>query len=154
MRFLFIVTCHFFLLDLMVNDMTGGELLLDILNGYSHIHHKHHCVVHKVGNFIYGFSLIISLTCYDYLGALLTDFLENLVSTLAEKDALKALEIKNNGKEMTSLLAIIYALENNEEGKNKYFQMSVNNGNNPDELKNAIEFFLKGQASEENNITL
>lgn len=69
----------------------------------------------------------------------------------AEKDALKALEIKNNGKEMTSLLAIIYALENNEEGKNKYFQMSVNNGQNPDELKNAVEFFRKGQASEENN---
>ena len=82
---LFIVTCHFFLLDLVVNDVTGSKLPLDIFNGNSHIYHKHHCVIHKVGNFIHGFSLIVSLAGNNYLGAFLADFLENLICTLTEK---------------------------------------------------------------------
>jgi hypothetical protein len=42
-------------------------------------------VVHKVRNFIDGFSLIVSLACDYNLGTLLTDFFKNLISTLTEQ---------------------------------------------------------------------
>ncbi len=61
----------------------------------------------------------------------------------AEKNALKALEIKNNGIEAASLLVIIYAMSGDEENKQKYFRLSVTNGKTPDELNDAIEYFLK-----------
>lgn len=63
----------------------------------------------------------------------------------AEKDALKSLEFKNNGSEAASLLTIIYALRGDTENKKKYFHISVVNGKNPDDINEAIEYYMKAQ---------
>ena len=60
----------------------------------------------------------------------------------AVADAKKALDIKNNGIEAANLLAIIYALKNDEENKKKYFHIAITSGKNPDELNEAIQFYL------------
>ncbi len=67
-------------------------------------------------------------------------------------DAKRALEIKNNGIEAANLLAIIYALKNDEENKKKYFHIAITSGKNPDELNEAIQFYLNENsiAAEEN----
>ncbi len=63
----------------------------------------------------------------------------------AEKDAKKSLEFKNNGVEATSLLTIIYALTGDIENKKKYFHISVANGKNPDDINEAVEYYMKAQ---------
>ena len=65
----------------------------------------------------------------------------------AEKDAKKSLEFKNNGIEATSLLTIIYALKGDIENKKKYFHISVANGKNPDDINEAIEYYMKAQSN-------
>ncbi len=55
----------------------------------------------------------------------------------------KALELKNNDDNSSGLLAIIYALKNDEEKREKYFHIAITNGKNPDDLKAAIEYYLK-----------
>lgn len=57
-------------------------------------------------------------------------------------DAKQALEFKNNGVEAASLLTIIYALQGDEEGKKKYYHISITAGKNPQELNEAIQYFL------------
>lgn len=71
----------------------------------------------------------------------------------AEIDAKKALEIKNNGHEAASLLTIIYALLGDEENKKKYFHISVASGRKPDDIKEAIEYYLKAQDEEKSDST-
>ncbi len=61
----------------------------------------------------------------------------------AIKDAKKALEFKNNGHEAASLLAIIYALQGDKEKKEKYAHIYITSGENPDDLKYAIEHYMK-----------
>ena len=60
----------------------------------------------------------------------------------AEKDALRALEIRGNGKEAASLLAILYALKGDEEAKKKYIRIYVTNGGNGEGLKAAIAHYI------------
>lgn len=64
-------------------------------------------------------------------------------------DAKQALEVKNNGHEASSLLAIIYALEGDAENKEKYFHMSVATGKNAEELKEAINYYMTEKESSE-----
>lgn len=59
----------------------------------------------------------------------------------AVADARKALEIKNNGREAAALLAIIYALQGDEENRKKYFHVAIASGQDPHELKQAIEYY-------------
>ena len=66
----------------------------------------------------------------------------------AVDDAKIALEIKNNGVEAASLLAIIYALTNDDENKKKYYHIAITSGKHPEELNEAIQFYLN-----ENSIT-
>jgi len=57
-------------------------------------------------------------------------------------DAVRALEIKNNGVEASSLLAIIYALQGDEENKKKYYHLAISSGKHPEDLNAAIEYYL------------
>lgn len=57
-------------------------------------------------------------------------------------DAKQALEFKNNGVEAANLLTIIYALLDDEENKKYYYHISVAAGQRPEELNDAIEYFL------------
>ena len=63
-------------------------------------------------------------------------------------DAKQALQFKNNGVEAASLLTIIYALKNDEENKKKYYHIAITSGKQPEELNEAIQYFLN-----ENNIS-
>lgn len=67
----------------------------------------------------------------------------------AIEDALTALEVKNNGKEAASLLAIIFALRGDEENKKKYYHIAIASGYKPEQLNNAIEHYMHEQESEE-----
>ena len=60
----------------------------------------------------------------------------------AEVYAKKVMQIKNNDTSASGLLAIIYALRGDEENKEKYFHIAISNGKNPDDLKEAIEYYL------------
>ncbi len=60
-----------------------------------------------------------------------------------------ALEKKNNGMEAASLLTIIYALLGDEENRKKYFHISITNGERPEELNQAIQFYKKAIESYE-----
>lgn len=55
--------------------------------------------------------------------------------------AKKALNINSNLKQATSLLAIIYALKEDKENADRYFHMAISNGSEPNELKNAIQYY-------------
>lgn len=57
-------------------------------------------------------------------------------------DAKQALEFKNNGVEAASLLTIIYALQGNEENKKQYYHIAITSGQNPENLNEAIQFYL------------
>ena len=59
----------------------------------------------------------------------------------------RSLEIKNNGVEAASLLTVIYALTNDDENKKKYYHIAITSGRHPEELNEAIQFYLN-----ENNI--
>ena len=60
-------------------------------------------------------------------------------------DAKQALEFKNNGVEAAGLLTIIYALQGDEENKKKYYHVAITSGENPEDLNEAIQFFLNEQ---------
>ncbi len=62
-------------------------------------------------------------------------------------DAHKALEIKNNGVESASLLAVLYALTDNAEMKEKYFHVATVLGKNPNDLKESIAYFKQNKES-------
>lgn len=71
----------------------------------------------------------------------------------AIEDAKKALSIKNNGKEAASLLTIIYALKNEPENKEKYYHTAISAGYKPEDLNNAIEYYLNEVAHKDYEIT-
>ena len=74
--------CHFFLLYLMVDNVTRGKLALDIVNGNSHLNHKNKHVVTEIADLIHGFGFIVCLTRDNYLGTLLANLLEDLIDSL------------------------------------------------------------------------
>ena len=117
------------------NDRIHSNLGLQLvrLGEFSHaLEHFEKAVEFNPGNY---FAYINRGNCYfkqsDY---------EN-----AERDALRALEIKGNGKEAASLLAILAALRNDEENKKKYIRIYVNNGGSGDGLKAAIAHYLEAE---------
>lgn len=56
-------------------------------------------------------------------------------------DAKKALEVKSGGREAAGLLAIIYAILDNEEEYKKYYKLALQSGETPDRLNFAINFY-------------
>ena len=67
----------------------------------------------------------------------------------AVEDLRKALEIKNNGVEASDLLTIIYALRGDEENKKKYYSLSLASGTNPNNLNEAIAYYLNAQKEQD-----
>ena len=64
-------------------------------------------------------------------------------------NALKALEINPKMYQASTLLAIVYALTGDAANQEKYSHMAINSGRNPQELKEAIEYFRAAQATQE-----
>lgn len=60
----------------------------------------------------------------------------------AISDAKQALENKNNGVEAASLLSVIYALRGDAENNKRYYHIAITSGKSPQELNEAIEYFL------------
>ena len=60
-------------------------------------------------------------------------------------DGEKALTIKNNGVEAAGLLTVIFALRQDEENKQKYYRIAVASGREPDDLDEAISYYLKAE---------
>jgi len=69
----------------MVDYVTGGKLLFDIVDRDTHFDHKHHYVVRKVSNFINRLGLIVGFACDDDLGAFFSDLFKNFVNSLFKK---------------------------------------------------------------------
>ena len=67
----------------------------------------------------------------------------------AAENAKKALELDSKMRQSASLLAIIYALDENKAEAEKYFHLAITCGEKPDDLKNAIEMFRKAADTEE-----
>lgn len=59
----------------------------------------------------------------------------------AIKYAKKALEINSKVYQASTLLAIVYSLEGNKQEADKYYHMAISSGQNPKDLKNAIDFY-------------
>ena len=70
---------NYFLFDLFVDYMSGCQFCSDVIQRDSHFNHQHHQMVHQIGNFVNGFSLVAALCTDDDLCALFTDLFENLV---------------------------------------------------------------------------
>ena len=77
--------CHFFLLDLVVNNMTGSQLLVDILQGDAGLQHQYHYMVGKIGNLVDGFLFVLSLGGNDNLGTLPTHLFRILSSPFSNR---------------------------------------------------------------------
>ena len=73
-----------------------------------------------------------------------TDDYEN-----AERDALEALEIKSNGREAASLLAVLAAIRGDSQAEKKYSRIYVNNGGDGDELRESIAHYLAAEKERE-----
>lgn len=67
----------------------------------------------------------------------------------AVADAKKALQIKHNGREAASLLAIIYALQGDGENQRKYSHIAIAAGQNAQKLKSAIAYYKSAMAEDE-----
>ena len=76
---------HLLLLDLLVNDMAGGQLLADVLQGDAQLQHQHHDMVGQVADLVDGLGLVLGLAGDDDLGGLLAHLLQNLVQALLEE---------------------------------------------------------------------
>lgn len=63
-------------------------------------------------------------------------------------DAKKALEIKNNGVEAATLLAVIFALKGDEENKEKYYRLATVSGRPAQEIDRAIQHHINTQKDE------
>ena len=63
--------------------------------------------------------------------------------------ATKAFDINHRLAVTTDLLAIMYALQGDEERKDKYFRLSIANGSHVQDLNEAIEYYLAEKAEEE-----
>ena len=69
---------HLLLLDLMVYDVSGGQLAVDILHRNAHLGHEHHDVVGQIRDFVDSLLFIVALGTDDDLGA--HSFLDNCTS--------------------------------------------------------------------------
>ena len=67
----------------------------------------------------------------------------------AAEHAKKALELDSKLRQSASLLAIIYALEENKTEAEKYFHLAIACGEKPEDLKSAIENFKQASDAEE-----
>ena len=98
---------HFFLLDLVVDDVTGGELAMDILKRDAHLNHQDHYVVGKIGNFVNGFLFVICFTRNNDLSTFLTNLFEDLIYSLFKKvsgvRALRSILLSSLKKSVKSL---------------------------------------------------
>lgn len=63
----------------------------------------------------------------------------------AVSDAKKALSLKNNCGEAAVLLTVVYALKNDEENKKKYYHIAIMSGKCPEDLNEAIQYFMNEQ---------
>lgn len=63
-------------------------------------------------------------------------------------DAEKALEIKNNGVEAATLLAVIYAIKGDEENKEKYYRLATVSGRPAQDIDRIIEHHMNEQKEE------
>lgn len=63
----------------------------------------------------------------------------------AEKDALKALEIRSNGAEAASMLVILSAVKGDVEAEKKYTRIYVNNGGDGNELREAVAHYMAAE---------
>ncbi len=66
----------------------------------------------------------------------------------AIQDAKKALEVKNNGVESATLLAVIYALKGDTENKDKYYHLATVSGRPAQDIDRAIEHHMNEQKEE------
>lgn len=67
---------------------------------------------------------------------------------LAIADAKQALVIKHNGREAAGLLAIIYALLDDDENSKKYYHLAIKAGQTPEKLDCAIRHYLNRRDAE------
>lgn len=67
---------------------------------------------------------------------------------LATEDALRALEIKNNGREAAGLLYVLYSLSGDMENRDKYCRVAVNAGASCEILDMAVESYRSKRAAE------
>lgn len=68
--------------------------------------------------------------------------------------ALKALEIKPQMHQASSLLAMIYALVGDKANSEKYFHIAISSGRDPKKLKDAIEYYRSAQSVMDNESTV
>ena len=66
------------LLDLMVYDVSGGQLAVDILHRNAHLSHQNHDVIGQIRDFVDSLLFIVALGTDDDLGA--HSFLDNCTS--------------------------------------------------------------------------
>ena len=106
-----------------------GRLLMEVGDFETAVGHYNKAVEFDPNNY----SAYINRANYYFK---IQDF-ENAIA-----DAKKALSIRNNGSEAASLLTIIYALQNDEENKKKYYHISITSGKSPEDMNAAIEYFM------------
>ena len=78
---------HFLLLDLVVDDVSPGQLGLDLAGGYAQLRHQHQGVVGQIRKLVNSLALVPGVGGDDDLGALLADLLEYLVQPLFKEIA-------------------------------------------------------------------
>ena len=71
----------------MVNDVSFFQLTGDFFHRDARLHHQHQHMVSQVADLIDGLGLVLFFSRNDDLGALLADFLKNLIQTLFEEVA-------------------------------------------------------------------
>ena len=76
---------HLFLLDLLVNDVPGGQLPSHILQGDAQLEHEDHHVVGQVGNLIDGLLFVLRLAGDDDSVASSPTFFRILSSPLSKR---------------------------------------------------------------------
>ena len=65
----------------MVDYVAGCKLVAHLVYGNAHLHHQHHYVIGKVGNFVYRFFLIVGFSCDNYLGTFLAYLFQNFIQS-------------------------------------------------------------------------
>ena len=66
----------------------------------------------------------------------------------AEEYALRALELDNSQHQPPALLAMIYALSDDQANAERYFHIAISKGENPEKLKAAIEYYRSNRHGE------
>ena len=80
-------------------------------------------------------------------------YFDNFDFDNAKRYALEALNINHKFRPSASLLAIIYSLEEDRSNEEKYSHIAISSGENPQRLKNAIEYYktLRSDNDDPNN---